>query len=412
MKTKLFFSIFSFLTVLSTFSQETTVNLSLGAGYTNQVYYKLSTQTQTDFVANSWDIAFLRTSSYSQAIVVNDAIGIEVFEASSNITEWDTIDVANETNWTQLYNSYIERSNGAFNQGSASYGWGEYNVTTHLVTGSVIFVLKYADASYKKFICEQYAAGYTIKYSSWDGTTWGENKTAVIANSNNPDNNYNYYSLQNEEEVVAEPAATDWDFVFRKYTTDYPYGETTIKYTVTGVLLSDNVEVAKATGDDTPNLTYATDINTIGYDWKTYTGSYVTNPDAKYYVKDKNGTIYKLYFTEFAGSSTGDVEFKFEDVTSTLNIEEVGESVAFGVYPNPVNSSKKINIIFDVNKVNQNENSVEIYNLSGQRVLKTNVTNTQGFYNKEIDLSALNSGVYMLKFISGDYQEFKKIVMQ
>ena len=123
MNTKLFFSIFSFLTVLSTFSQETTVNLSLGAGYSNQVYYKLNTQTQTDFVADSWDIAFLRTSSFSQAIVVNDAIGIEVFEASSDINEWDTIDITNEANWTQLYNSYTERANGAFTQGSATYGW-------------------------------------------------------------------------------------------------------------------------------------------------------------------------------------------------------------------------------------------------------------------------------------------------
>ena len=414
MNTKLFFSIFSFLTVLSTFSQETTVNLSLGAGYSNQVYYKLNTQTQTDFVADSWDIAFLRTSSFSQAIVVNDAIGIEVFEASSDIAEWDTVDVTNEANWTQLYNSYTERASGAFAQGSATYGWGEYNVATHLVTGSVIFVLKYEDGSYKKFICEQYAAGYTIKYASWDGTTWGENKTAVIANSNNEDNNYNYYSLQNEEEVVAEPAATDWDFVFRKYTTDYPYGETTIKYTVTGVLHSDNVEVAKATGDDTSNLTYSTDINTIGYDWKTLNSSYQydVNSDVKYYIKGDDDTIYKLYFTQFSGSSTGDIEFKFEDVTSTLNIEEVGESIAFGIYPNPASSNKKINIIFDVNKVNQNENSVEIYNLSGQRVLQTTIVNTQGFYNKEIDLSSLNSGVYMLKFNSGSYQKVKRIVLQ
>jgi hypothetical protein len=49
MKTKLFLTIFSFLIVQSTFSQETTANLSLGSGYANQVYYKLSTETTTSF---------------------------------------------------------------------------------------------------------------------------------------------------------------------------------------------------------------------------------------------------------------------------------------------------------------------------------------------------------------------------
>ena len=60
MKTRLFFSIFSFLLVQSTFSQETTVNLSLGASYTSQVYYKLNTKTETTVAANSWDLAFFR----------------------------------------------------------------------------------------------------------------------------------------------------------------------------------------------------------------------------------------------------------------------------------------------------------------------------------------------------------------
>ena len=103
MKTRLFFSIFSFLIVQSTFSQETTVNLSLGAGYANQVYYKLSTQTQTDFVANSWDIAFLGTGAFDIGLRVNDAIGIEVFEVASTPSEWSTIDVAHEASWTKLY---------------------------------------------------------------------------------------------------------------------------------------------------------------------------------------------------------------------------------------------------------------------------------------------------------------------
>ena len=411
MKTRLFFSIFSFLLVQSTFSQETTVNLSLGASYTSQVYYKLNTKTETTVAANSWDLAFFRASNYEHGIRVNDGIGIEVFEAANQATAWNTIDITNEAAWSKLYNSDTDRINGAFMQGSATYGWGEYNTATHHITGTIIYVLKYTDGSYKKFICEDFYGGYTIKYASWNGSDWSEDKSAVISNSNNSNNTYNYFSLQNDNEVIIEPAATDWDFVFTKYFTDV----STSKYNVTGVLSSDNITVATATGDTTNNLSYSEAINTIGYNWKSLnytTYTYEVDSNLKFYVKDKDEKIYKLYFTEFVGSSTGNLAFNFEDVTQTLGIEEVGENIAFGIYPNPVRSDKKINIIFDVNKVNKNENKIEIYNLSGQKVLATTITNSLGFYNKEINLSSLNSGIYMLKFTSGNYQKTKKIVIQ
>jgi hypothetical protein len=411
MKTRLFFSIFSFLLVQSTFSQETTVNLSLGSSYTSQVYYKLNTKTETTVAANSWDLAFFRASNYDHGIRVNDGIGIEVFEAANQATAWNTIDITNEAAWSKLYNSDTDRINGAFMQGSATYGWGEYNTATHHITGTIIYVLKYTDGSYKKFICEDFYGGYTIKYASWNGSDWSEDESAVISNSNNSNNTYNYFSLQNDNEVIVEPAATDWDFVFTKYFTDV----STSKYNVTGVLSSDNITVATATGDTTNNLSYSEAINTIGYNWKSLnytTYTYEVDSNLKFYVKDKDEKIYKLYFTEFVGSSTGNLAFNFEDVTQTLGIEEVGENIAFGIYPNPVRSDKKINIIFDVNKVNKNENKIEIYNLSGQKVFATTITNSLGFYNKEINLSSLNSGIYMLKFTSGNYQKTKKIVIQ
>jgi hypothetical protein len=411
MKIKLFFSIFSFLLVLSTYSQETTVNLSLGASYVNQVYYKLSDKTETSVVANSWDLAFFRASSMNHGIRVNDGIGIEVFEAANEATKWNTINITNEASWSKLYNSDAERIKGAFMKGSATYGWGEYNQATHHITGTIIYVLKYTDGSYKKFICEDFYGGYTIKYASWDGSVWSEDKSAVIANSNNSDHTYNYFSLQSDNEVIVEPAASDWDFVFTKYYTDVQ----NTKYNVTGVLSSDNITVATATGDTANSLSYSEEINTIGYNWKSLnytTYAYEVDTDRKFYVKDKDEKIYKVYFTEFDGGSTGNLAFNFEDVTQTLGTEEVGENIAFGIYPNPVSFDKKINIIFDVNKVNKNENKVEIYNLVGQRVLKTSITNSLGFYDKEISLSNLNSGIYMLKFTSGNYQKTKKIVIQ
>ena len=412
MKLKLQFSIFILCISTFTFAQETTVDFTMGAGYANQVYYKLSTATQTDFVANSWDVALLRTSAFDQGLVVNDGIGIEVFEAGA-ATEWDAIDVNNETTWTPLYNSDTERVNGAFMQGSATYGWGEYNVATHLVTGTVVFVLKYVDGSYKKFICEQYAAGYTLKYASWNGTTWEEDTTAVISNTTNVNNNYNYYSLQNNEEVVAAPAATDWDLVFRQYKTDVGGGA---MYSVTGVLQGDGVQVAQTTAtEDATDLTYTADINTIGYDWKSLnfeTFTFDVASDIHYYVKDADENIFKLYFTEFGGTATGDVQFKFENITETLGIETLEEDVSFGVYPNPVSSHKKINILLDVDTIHNDAYRVAIYNVTGKQVYQTKITSSSGFYTQELDISNLNSGVYTLMLSSGNSHEIKKIIVQ
>ncbi|RCW92690.1 T9SS type A sorting domain-containing protein [Winogradskyella arenosi] len=415
-------TILQFLTVLclsaTAFAQETIVNLSMQPSYTDQVYYKLSTATASAFTANSWDIAFLRTSAYNFGMRVNSGIGIEVFEAVNTAASYNTIDVANEANWTALYNSETSWSNGAFEQGSATYGFGEYNPITHGVEGSIVFVLKYADGTYRKFINESYAAGYTFKYATWNAetSTWSEDQTVTLSNTNNPNNKFNYYSLQNNEEVVAEPAISDWDFVFTKYATDY-FGDGSFFYPVTGVLHSDEVTVAQNDEQSgmqaNPTLTYSEDINTIGYDWKTLNDAwaYDVSSNQAYYIKYADDTIYRLYFTAFEGSSTGNLSFAVEDVTNALSIEDVNSSVAFGIYPNPT-TDKKVNLVYDVNTLASNNNEVAIFSTTGQKVYQTNLNSNSGFYNKSLDLSSLTSGIYVLQFTSSNNTVTKKLILK
>ena len=414
MKTKLHFLFAMFIGISFLQAQEITVNTSMGSSYSNQVFYKLDTEAEVSFAANSWDIAMLRTSAYDFALRVNGHIGISVFEASNTPSDWTSINVSDEASWTQLYNSDIDWNNGAFDQGSATYGWGEYNSTSHHVEGTVIFILKYADGTYRKFINEYFYAGYTFKYSTWDGSVWTEDQTVTIANTNNSNNLYNYYSLQNSTEVVAEPATSDWDLKFTKYYTALPPNNT--MYLVTGVLHNDMVEIAE---NDEPNgipenptLTYSTDINTIGYDWKSFTGgSFSVDSQKSFYVKYGGGTIYRLYFTDFSGSSSGDLSFNYEDVTSTLGIKDIHEGISFGVYPNP-SIDKKINLIYDVSKLTADKNEVLIYTITGQQVYKTILKSDSGFYTKNLDVSSLTAGVYILKFRSGDYTINKKLILR
>ena len=394
-------------------AQEISINTSMGANYSNHVFYKLDTETETSFDASSWDIAMLRTSAYAFALRVNGHINISVFEVSNTPSDWTAIDVSQEASWTQLYNSDTQWNEGAFDRGSATYGWGEYNSTTHHVEGTVVFVLKYSDGTYRKFINEDFYGGYTFKYSTWDGSNWSTDQTVTIPNSNNPSNTYNYYSLENNTEVLAAPATSDWDLKFTKYYTEVAPNT---MYQVTGVLHNTTTEIAENDEPQgmpsNPSLTYSTDINTIGYDWKSFTGSsFSVDSDKSFYVKYDNGTVYRLYFTDFSGSSSGDLSFNFEDVTSTLGIEDINEDISFGMYPNP-SIDKKINLIYDVSKLTADKNEVLIYAATGQLVFQSTLHNNTGFYNKNLDLSSLASGMYLLKFISGEHSISKKIILR
>lgn len=393
-------------------SAQETVNVSLGTQYANEVYYKLDTQLETSFPANSWDVAFLRISNFDLAVRVNDGIGTKVYEAANTPAAYNSVDVADQSGWTELVNSDTDWENGAFMQGSASSGFGDYNPATNTVEGTIVFVLEYADGTFSKFFIESYFGAYTFKYANWDGASWSADATETVANTSNPDNIYNYYSLQNNQAVVAEPAEGDWDFVFRKYVTFLdPPGQ---YYNVSGALHNPNVTVAQnqETGPADPNgLSYGEEINTIGYDWKSFTGVWTIDSEQKYYVKYPNNTVYRIYFTDFEGSSTGNLTFIMEDVTGLLGLENVTENVSFGMYPNPATNGQ-ISIVYENTAATTAENKVTIYALSGAEVLSAEVSNTNGFFNKTIDVSSLQSGIYMVSFQSGNATVTKKLIIR
>ena len=392
-------------------------SVSMGAAYANQVYYKMSNQTTNTYPHASWDLAFLRTSPFAFATRVNDARNIEVYEASSNIADWATIDVTQIANWTRLYNSETQWDLGAIDNGSATYGWGEYNPGNHHVTGAVVFVLKYANGTFRKFKIDDFFGGYTFTYATWSGTAWGADQQVVLANATNPTNKFNYYSLENNAAVVAEPASTDWDFTFTKYKTDY-FGDGSMWQDVTGVFHAPGIEVAEniePTGMPTsaPELTFAADINTIGYDWKTFnmgTFTYTIATDKAFYVKYENGDVYRLVFASFEGSSTGNITFNHENVTSLLGTQTFGNNNAFGVYPNP-SVDKKINVVYDLAN-SGDQNTISVYSITGAKVYEQTIGSTAGFFNQQIDLGSLNNGVYVLTFESGEYTASRKIVLQ
>ena len=398
----------------------TATTVSMQAGYADQVYFDFSSGTQTPVAVNSWDLAFLRTSAQSIGTRVNDSRGIQVYEASNNIADWETIDVNNEAGWTPLYNSETAWEAGAFDNGSATYGWGEYNPATHHVSGTVIFVLKYADASYRKMTIQDYFGGYTIKHAAWNGTEWGTDQTATVANGSSS-NTFNYFSLDTNSTVAVAPANTDWDLAFTRYYGNIGTDEDPTIYFVSGVL-HNSASVSVAQVDETGNTenepaapdtsAYSQNINTIGDDWKTFnmdTFTYDIDGETTYYVKEANGTIYRMYFTGFGGSANGNMQFNYKNISETAGLETT-DNVTFGFYPNP--ASDNITLIYDLTSDFASEGSVSIFALNGTKVHEVAVNKNAGLYTRQVNISGLNAGVYIVTLKAGETTVSKKLIIR
>lgn len=424
MKTKLFFASLFALSVQQTVLAQTdvngytTVNMSMGNQYQNRVFFDLSANNMVSQPANTWDIAFYRNSTYDFGSRVNDDKKIEVYEASNSASNWDNINIANIASWgAPKYNPDNSTSlhNGAFEQGSASSGWGAYQ-SNHHITGSIIFVLKYlSTGEYIKFMIEDYFAGYTFKYSKWNASTstWEATQTKTLANGTD-DAYFNYFSFTTGAKVEnLEPPKANWDLMFTRY---YTFYMNIMMYQMSGVLQSPTVSVAKvqpetqaaATSTLPASTAFSSNITAIGHSWKPTSGFY---NDVVYYIK-QGSEYYRMYFISNEGANTGNMYFKYKNITSTLDVTEVSKKATFGMYPNPTTADKKVTVLFDVKEKANNKGSVEVYDLTGKRVYNAELSNQTGFYKQEMNLSHLPSGNYLVKISFGGKTETKKLIVK
>lgn len=393
----------------------TTVELSTGAGYSNRVFFDLSENNVVSHPANNWDVAFWRINAMDFGSRINDAQNIEVYEASDNPADWDAINIADLASWgAPLYNPDLTENlnEGAFEQGSATYGWGEYNVGNHHIEGKIIFVLRYLDdESYVKFMIEDYFGGYTFKYAKWNGTSWDATQTNTVSNGSN-NNYFNYFSFDTNAQVTGiEPEMGTWDLMFTRYWTFYM---DIMMYRMAGVLQSPEVQIARseevqATNDITlpADENFSSVISTIGHSWKPTSGVY---DNVAYYIR-QNDQIYRLYFIENGGQSTGNMYFKYKNVTNEMGVTELNSDLSFGLYPNPT-QNKQATLVYDVKNGMSNSAKVSIYNLAGQKVYESNIQNQSGFYQKELNLNNLPAGTYVVVLESGSGKANKKLIVK
>lgn len=385
--------------------------VSLGAGYANQVWYSLENDEQGSSPKDNWDLAF-GVSPQGSTIHINASVGTQLWVYPNGDTaDWATVDTAGIGGWTSLSNSDTSWSYGAFDMtinpnDPFDLGWGNYDMVTHYVWGDSVYVIKLGNGQYQKFWLERLASGtYYFRHATLDNSM---DMNHDLMKANYSGKNFGYYSLQSHGALDREPANDTWDLTFTQYTTPIPgFGG----YLVSGILQNAGVEAVKvypvndpSSYNDYLSWTFNTQINEIGYDWKSYSsGQYHIEDSTVYFVKDLTGSYWKLIFTGFGGSSTGDFEFTKEKV-SNVGIGEQ-EGGFFSVYPNP--AREQLNIALDT----QDQVEVALYNLSGKKVY-SEVLNQTGFRTEQINLPNLTSGLYILQVQGANWSKSEKISIQ
>ena len=403
-KSILFFSAF-FITGLL-WAQPTSETVSLGAGYANQVWYSLENGEVKSQPKSDWDIAF-EIQGFSASVLINSPSGVRLWLYPGSKSDFSNLDTTGMASWRELFNSDTSWALGAFNKNAAglSLGWGSYDPVSHAVTGDSIYLIQLANGEYRKLEIQDLTSGtYHFRQASLDNSL---EKSHSLSKSQFGGRNFGYFSLENETSIDREPFNGSWDLVFTQYTA-YLFIPNPVPYTVSGVLSNLNTEVAKAypvdpsSFSDYASQTFGNYKNGIGYDWKSFAGTWNIEDSLVYFVRTLEGDIWKVVFTGFGGSSDGNYQFDKEQLYISGLADE--RDLFVEIYPNP--ASDRINLVLE-----NSEALIRLRDQNGKTVISKDIA-AAGLQVHNINVSDLPKGVYFLSIRSAEKEAFRKVVIR
>jgi hypothetical protein len=400
-------------------AQEIKDTVKLGAGYANQVWYSLANDEQASKPKAEWDIAFEMNGGASAAILANTSAGVVLYKyPKGDVSAWATVDTTGMSGWTKRYNSDTSWAKGAIGRyknvnDPYDMDWGKYNVTTHIVTGDSIFIIKTAGGQYKKLIVKDLTSGvYNIRYADLNGSNQQDKS---ITKATYASKNFVYYALQTDLIIDREPAAEDWDLVFTQFARSQD------SYNVTGVLQNKLVKAVRV--DNVPNKetynnyaahTLTTPINILGADWKTFNGSTYTIKDSSvYFVQDRSGDIWKVRFTGFDMVDGGFMLAK-ENLTKTpTGINEVAAkaNAQMVLYPNPAAQGRQVTVVYNSAR-NMGDVKLSVFDISGKMVYSESRPALDGLQQYAMPVNNLGNGMYIVTLEAGATRIQQKLVIQ
>ena len=401
------------LVLTVTFGYAQTPDTVITDGGVNDVYYSFSNGEVASVDRTTWDIGFT-TAGFDASIIINESAGVELFPYYQlDTTEWDNIDTTGKM-WANAYNSEETWSEGAFaNLGTShpDYGWGTYNSMNHNINGTKIFILKNKSGDYQQIMISQLNVSglFTVKIGDIGGANSSyftiDKKDAAYAAKN-----FILYNTESLSVVNSEPDSDSWDLLFTKYTTLIQAGPNLVAYTVGGIKVNVDYEVAERSGvatssNDTSSLTWSTEITEIGSDWKVFnnnTFEYDITEDLTYFVRTAEGAVWKIYFTEYVGGAEAGYYFNIENIVGGASVK-TNRVLLSSVYPNPSNGS------FTVENNDDDVASLSIINLYGAEVYSNTVLPKTTL---QVNQKELAKGVYTLLLTSEKAQASQKIIIE
>ena len=389
------------ITSISCFAQGVAYdNVSLGAGNANMVWYSLSNGEVGTAALADWHIA-LDVRPMGSTARINGGLGVQLFEYGT-LDEWDTATLEGWDMTGQNFNDQSDWSNAAFSQGGDGmfdFGWGVYDVITHIVTSDKTYLLQLADESWKKVALLSLESGvYQLQWANLDGT---EETTMDIEKADYPGKLFAYCNLEDQTVSDLEPSEP-WDFVFLKYLEDVGNGA---YYAVAGVLNHPAVTTQEVNGltDPFQDGNYSFDsfssaTNVIGHDWKTYVPQqgYVLENERCYFVADQDSAFWRVVFTEFEGSATGNIGFGKVLLTGTNSVVESSSKDRFALYPNPAELHSTVN--FQLHQQSASNVQVSIYGLDGSLKMRQSISGQA----TQISLESLSKGMFIVQVLDGN----------
>ncbi len=398
-------------------------SIQTGGSYANDVFYSFENGTVKETVNSDWQLAF-GVGTFNVAVRSNTTTGstgngsVVIYEIpGTDTSKWTAFDT---TGAVMVNNSDENWEAGALNQNSSGfdYGWGTYDQNSHIVTGHRLYLAEVQSGGstlYKKiWVVNKTLGTWLVRFANLDGS---DAKELTLPSSTYNTKNFVYVSLVTGNVVDREPAKTDWDFVLTRYAAWQPVQS--VYYPSIGILTNAGVttsEVRNKPADATTladTVPFSDNISTIGADWKQLNGAtfaFYAVDSLSYFVKVKNGDIWKLVFKSFASGSspsgTGRAVFVKTKVFST-GLASVDKNIStFTVYPNP--TSDVVNVIFDVKEENS---SIAVMDISGRTLHSKNVRG-KGFQNEALDLSSFAKGVYFISITNGGSRSVQKVIVQ
>jgi hypothetical protein len=133
------------------------------------------------------------------------------------------------------------------------------------------------------------------------------------------------------------------------------------------------------------------------------------------WVAPTDGTKEVVFYGAFNSNQDG---HKGSDLTrlSTLkvfqegfsSVAEAGSGFNLSIFPNP--SAEKLNL--SIANLHSGETSIKLFDLSGAEITSySQVTNAAGNFQKSIDISMLENGIYLVQIENGKQSITKKIVV-